>query len=154
MDVYDVIKRQHDTTRSTLEQLSDTTSRAEKTRKQLFDSFKRDLWAHNKVEEAVFYSVLRNYKDIRDEALEAFAEHHVLNSLVEELETIPVTDDNWTAKFSALTDVLSHHMQEEEGEVFGMARKLLSAEQAHDMGRKIESRHRVVVAALEPLSAG
>lgn len=152
MDVYDAIKRQHDASRQILQQLSDTTTRAEKTRRQLFDTFKRDLWAHNKVEEAVFYSVLRHHKDVRDEALEAFAEHHVLNSLLEELESTPVSNDNWTAKFSALKELLEHHMKEEEGEVFGMARKILSAEQANDMGKKLESRHRVIVAALEPIS--
>lgn len=154
MDVFEAIRRQHDSTRDLVKQLSDTTARAEKTRTQLFAKFKRDLWAHNKVEEAVFYSVLRDMKKIRDEALEAFAEHHVLNSLLEELETIPVATDNWSAKFSALTDVLSHHMKEEEQEVFAMARELLSEDEAKEMGNKIESRHRVVVAALEPLSGG
>lgn len=152
MDVYTAIKAQHDASRDTLDKLSDSTTRAVKTRQTLFGAFKRDLWAHNKVEEAVFYSVLRQHKDIRDEALEAFAEHHVLNSLLEELETTPVDNDNWTAKFSALQEMLQHHMEEEENEVFEMARDLLSRDQASDLGKKLESRHRVIVAALEPIT--
>lgn len=152
MDVYAAIKHQHDAARDTLEKLGDSTTRAVKTRKFLFDAFKRDLWAHNKVEEAVFYSVLRNHKEVRDEALEAFAEHHMLNALLEELETTPVDNDNWTAKFSALSELLEHHMKEEEDEVFNMARNLLSTDDASDMGKKLQSRHRVIVAALEPVA--
>lgn len=152
MDVYSAIKRQHDTARETLEQLGDSTTRAEKTRKQLFDTFKRDLWAHNKVEEAVFYAELRKHASIRDDALEAFAEHHMVNSMLEELETTPVTSDNWTAKFSALKELLEHHMEEEEQKIFDMAREIFSDQQATDLGKKLESRHRVIVAALEPVS--
>lgn len=153
MDIYAAIKHQHDATRKIIEQLSDTTPRAEKTRHELFGSLKRDLWSHNKVEEAVFYSVLKHHKDIRGAALEAFAEHHVLNSLLEELDTMPVTSDNWSAKFSALQELLRHHMHEEEDEVFDMARDILSDQQASDMGKKLESSHRVIVAALEPIAA-
>lgn len=152
MDVYATIKQQHDEARTILKRLEDSTTRAEKTRTELFDAFKRDLWAHNKVEEAVFYSILRKHTKVRDEALEAFAEHHMLNSMLEELETTPVTSHDWTAKFSALRELLEHHMNEEEDEVFDMAREVLSTDQAEDMGKKIEARHRVIVAALEPVS--
>ena len=153
MDIYAAVKRQHDATRKVIEPLSDTTPGAEKTRQELFGSLKRDLWSHNKVEEAVFYSVFKYHQDIRGEALEAFAEHHVLNSLLEESDTTPVTSDDCSAKFSALQELLEHHMNEEEDEVFDMAQEILSGQQASDMGRKFESRHRVIVAALTPIAA-
>lgn len=152
MDIYAAIKQQHDAAREVLEQLSNSTTRAEHTREKLFSAFKRDLWTHNKVEEAVFYAELKRHAKIRDEALEAFAEHHMLNSMLEELETTPVASHDWTAKFSALKELLEHHMEEEEDEVFELARNLLSEEQAVDMGKKLQSRHRVIVAALEPVT--
>ena len=79
--------KDHDDAREVMKKLKETTARAEKTRTELFTKFKLDMWAHHKVEEAVFYSYLRDDTKMSEDSYEALNEHHVANGLLEELDT-------------------------------------------------------------------
>ena len=151
MNIFERIKQDHDEAHEVMQQLKDTTSRAEKTRRKLFDAFKLDMWAHHKVEEAVFYSFLRDGTEMSKDSYEALNEHHVANGLLEELDTFPVDNDEWGVKFSALCELIEHHMDEEEEDFFPKAKKILSKEQAELMGKRFDARKKVVLAALTPL---
>lgn len=151
MDIFERIKKDHDDARALMKELKETTARAEKTRRKLFDEFKLDMWAHHKVEEAVFYSYLRDDTKMSKDSYEALNEHHVGNGLLEELDTFPVASEEWGVKFGALSEMIEHHMDEEEEEFFPKARKLLSKDQAALMGERFDARKKVVLAALKPL---
>ena len=151
MNIYDRIKQDHDEARGMMAEIRDTTERAAKTRRKLFDTFKREMWAHHKIEEAVFYNTLMKQRDTRDEAFEAVNEHHVANGLLEELDSVPVDSAQWASKFGVLCELMEHHMDEEEGETFAEARKALSDESAQAMGKSFESRKKAMLAAMEPL---
>jgi len=151
MKIYDRIKQDHDEARQLMSEIKDTTERAAKTRKKLFDTFKVEMWVHHKVEEAVFYSTLAKRRETRDEAFEAINEHHVANGLLEELDSMPVDSAAWASKFGVLCELVEHHMEEEEEEIFAEARESLSDEDAETMGESFDSRKKVVLAAMEPL---
>lgn len=136
--IYDRIKQDHDEARALIRQIEDTTDRAAKTRQDLFDRFKLDLWSHNKIEEATFYSKLEQKGD-KKESLEAKNEHHMVNSMLEELDTMPKDNVEWGQKFHALAELLEHHMDEEEDEFFELARKDLTEEEAEDLGERFDS---------------
>lgn len=148
--IYDRIKQDHDEARALIRQIEDTTDRAAKTRQDLFDRFKLDLWSHNKIEEATFYSKLEQKGD-KKESLEAKNEHHMVNSMLEELDTMPKDNVEWGQKFHALAELLEHHMDEEEDEFFELARKDLTEEEAEDLGERFDSRKKVVMPALKPV---
>ena len=149
-DIYKRIKQDHDRARELIEQIKATTDGAAKTREELFDAFKLDMWTHNKVEEATFYTKLAQKGDEK-ESLEAKNEHHMINSLIEELDTMPKDNTEWGQKFHALAELLDHHMEEEEGEFFTLARKDLSDKEAEDLGQRFDSRKKVVKPALTPV---
>lgn len=151
MNIYDRIKQDHDEARRVMSEIKETTDRAEKTRKRLFDHFKRDLWTHHKLEEAVFYETLAKQRATRDEAFEAVNEHHIANGLLEELDSIPVGSPEWASKFGVLCELVEHHMEEEEEETFAEAREVIGKDDAETMGEKFDSRKKVVLAAMEPL---
>ncbi len=151
MDIFERIKQDHDHAREVMEKLKATTARAEKTRLKLFGDFKLDMWAHHKVEEAVFYSFLRDDTSMSKDSYEALNEHHVANGLLEELDTFPVASDEWGVKFGALCELIEHHIDEEEKDFFPKAKKLLSKEQVELMGKRFDSRKRVVLAAITPM---
>lgn len=151
MDIYARIKEDHDNARGVIKQIKETTSRAEKSRRELFDHLKLDMWVHHKVEEAVFYSHLRAGKEMHGEAMEALNEHHTANGLFEELDTFPVNSEEWLMKFKALSELVSHHMEEEEETFFPKAKKVIEKNLAELMGERFNSRKSVVMAALEPL---
>lgn len=152
MNIYDRIKKDHADAREVINKLKETTARAEKTRTELFGNLKLDLWAHHKVEEAVFYSYIRDTTPMNKEAYEGLNEHHIVNGLIEELDTFPVTSEEWGVKFGTLAEILDHHLKEEEDEFFKKAKKIISKEAADLMGQRFDSRKRVVLAAITPMS--
>lgn len=151
MNIYERIKQDHDEAREVIAQIKETSSRAVKTRREAFDHLKLDMWVHHKVEEAVFYSYLRAGKEMHGESMEALNEHHTANGLFEELDTFPVDSEEWLMKFKALSELVEHHMKEEEEDFFPKAKKIIPKELAEVMGHRFDSRKRVVMAALEPL---
>lgn len=151
MNIYDRIKQDHDAARDVIAKLKASTPRAWKTRRELFDHLKLDMWVHHKVEEAVFYSHLRAGDDMHGEAMEAYNEHHMANGVFEELDTFPVDSEEWGMKFKALSELVEHHMKEEEEDFFKKAKKVIPKEIADLMGERFDQRKRVVMAALMPL---
>ena len=85
------------------------------------------------------------------EAMEAYNEHHMANGVFEELDTFPVDSEEWGMKFKALSELVTHHMDEEEEDFFPMAKKVISAAEARLMGEQFDARKRAALAALEPL---
>lgn len=149
-DIYKEIKADHEKARDLMGRIMDTSNEATKEREELFEQFKLDMWSHNKIEEALFYQPLREARETRGEAIEALSEHHVASSMIEELDTMPKGGEAWIGKFSALKDMIEHHMREEENEVFPDARKVIREERAEELGDKFQQRKDVVVPALKP----
>lgn len=147
-DIFTRIKEDHDTARDLMTQIQNTGNGAAKTRAELFEKFKLEMWTHNKIEEATFYSKLES-KGETAEALEAKNEHHVAGAMIEELDMMPKDSEAWEQKFKALCEVLEHHMDEEEGEFFDLGRKEFTKEEAERLGERFDARKKVVVPALE-----
>lgn len=146
-NIFDCIKKDHDAARKLVKQIEATTDSTAKKREELFETFKNELWSHNKIEEATFYSKLEQKGD-EEESLEARNEHHMLNSLMDELDTMPKGNVEWGQKFHALAELLEHHMDEEEGEFFDLGRKEFSDAEADTLGEQFDSRKKVVTPAL------
>jgi Hemerythrin HHE cation binding domain len=151
MNIFDRIKQDHDAAREVIAKLKATEPDDAKARTQLFNHLKIDMWAHHKIEEAVFYSYLRAGEAMHGEAMEAYNEHHMANGVFEELDTFPVNTEEWGMKFKALCELVEHHMKEEERDFFPEAKKVIPAEFAELMGQEFDRRKRVVVEALQPI---
>ncbi|WP_448191419.1 hemerythrin domain-containing protein [Azospirillum sp. sgz301742] len=151
MDIFDRIKHDHDTLRDLLERIEDPDK---ENRRTVFEQFARELWAHGKVEEAVFYAALTKHKDAKAETMEGLNEHHMINGLAEELSAMPADSGAWTAKMQVLGELLRHHLDEEEDELFDEARDALKDERADELGRLYDERKQHAMAALAPLPRG
>lgn len=150
MDIFERIKQDHDEARELMEKISATTDRAEKTRDELFRQLALEIWAHHKVEEATFYEALTK-KGETGESLEAYNEHHMVNTMLDELVTMPTNSEQWTMKFHAMSELLEHHLDEEEEEFFPMAKKLFTEDEAMQLGKMFDGRKKVTLAAITPL---
>lgn len=138
MDALTLIKNDHETFRKLTAELDETTERAIKTRTETFARLKKELVSHEQMEEQVFYPALREAREkAEDIVLESYQEHHVADVLVEELTALAVDDETWGAKFSVLKENIDHHMEEEEGEMFGHARKAFSAADLEELGLRM-----------------
>lgn len=138
MNAFTLLKADHKKVAGILEKIDSTTERGVKTREELFTQLKTELDVHARVEETIFYPELEKADETHDITLEAFEEHRLVKQLLAELETMDKGDEQWTARFSVLKENVEHHVEEEEGEMFPKARKVLSNEQAEILGTRME----------------
>ena len=103
-----------------------------------------ELTLHAKVEEDFFYPAVdakaRDDEETQEKVKEADEEHRLVKALVGEIQDMDETDDNFDAKVKVLKDVVEHHVEEEEGELFKTARKHFSKEEARDIGELMLAR--------------
>jgi hemerythrin-like domain-containing protein len=79
----------------------------------------------------------RRPKKAKDEALEGAVEHQIVDRLIEDLKKNSNTkSDEWSARCGVLQELLEHHIEEEEGETFKIARKLFDAKALEKMGEE------------------
>ncbi|HYN25641.1 MAG TPA: hemerythrin domain-containing protein [Pyrinomonadaceae bacterium] len=138
MDAFELLKSDHEKVAGILAKLEATTERALKTREELFTQLKTELDIHAEIEEKIFYPVLEKAEESRDITLEAFEEHRLVKQLLGELEAEVKDDEKWTAKFTVLKEQIEHHVEEEEGEMFKKARRVLSKEEIEELGARME----------------
>ena len=139
MDAIELLKQDHEKVSAIFEKLEPTTEQAVKTREELFAKLKNELSVHARIEEQIFYPAIKEAEETHDITLEAYEEHHVVKQLLAELEAMPVTDESWGAKLKVLQENVEHHVEEEEGEMFKGARKVLSQEQIDELGARMEA---------------
>src|SRR5258705_14001012 len=138
MNVFTLLKADHKKVAGILDKLDSTTERGVKTREDLFTQLKTELDVHARIEETIFYPELEKADETRDITLEAFEEHRLVKQLLGELEKMDKGDEQWTAKFTVLKENVEHHVEEEEGEMFPKARKVLGEKRAEIIGTQME----------------
>jgi hemerythrin-like domain-containing protein len=148
MNAFTLLKQDHETVADLLEKIDQTTERGIKTREDLFTKLKTELDIHAKIEEEIFYPALEDQDETRDITLEAFEEHRLVKQLLGELESMSKDAEEWTAKFTVLKENIEHHVEEEEGEMFENARKVLSKEDQESLGTRMEQAKKEEKAAM------
>jgi hemerythrin-like domain-containing protein len=74
----------------------------------------------------------------KDEALEGTVEHQIVDRLIADLTAEPGTLlDEWSARCGVLQELLEHHIEEEESEMFDTARSLFDAKALARMGDEL-----------------
>lgn len=138
MNAFTLLKADHKKVAGLLEKIDETTERGVKTREELFTQLKSELDVHAQIEETIFYPAIEDAKETHEITLEAYEEHRVVKQLLGELETMDKGDEQWTARFTVLKENIEHHVEEEEGEMFPKAKKVLSEEEADALGTRLE----------------
>ena len=52
---------------------------------------------------------------------EAVEEHHLVHVLIADLKKLKPSDERFDAKFNVLGELVTHHIEEEEGEILPQA---------------------------------
>ena len=132
----------HKKVKGIIEQLLATSATAKKTRQDLLGTLKKELESHETLEEKLLYPALKQQKPTHDMALEAYLEHHVVDVLLDELESLDFQDEAWKAKLRVLQENLLHHIREEEEQLFPKAAKTLDEGQLNHIEQGIEQARR------------
>ena len=139
-DAIALLKQDHQKMRSLLSDLEKTTDRAAGKRQKLLAEIEQELTVHTKIEEQIFYPAFRDAARKDDDSklyYEAVEEHHVVDLVLPEIKQTAVDADEFAAKAKVLKDLVEHHAEEEETEMFPRAKTLLGREELTRLGREL-----------------
>lgn len=141
MTIYERIIQDHEQHREWLDKIADTSGDTEE-RHKYFKALKEDVKSHANAEEQAFYSVLLEKNDGQEKARHSITEHEEANELFDELEDMEMSNPHWLQKFKELKHELEHHMEEEEEEVFKLAKEIIDDNKAEALTKKFDERKR------------
>ena len=140
MDALSLLKEDHDKVKKMLDELESTTERGVKTREELFTKVRQELEIHETIEEQIFYPALKNHPKTREITLEAYEEHHVVDTVMAEIQDLAYDDETWGAKFTVMKENVEHHIEEEEGEMFKQAKQVFDKDELTQLGEQMMAR--------------
>ena len=102
---------------------------------QAFGEFTRHLVVHHTLEEKYFYDILQTYPEAEHDALEAVNEHHILELIIQDSEGFPREHEHFSIKIEGLGEYTTHHLDEEEADIFPMSQQVISADDLETLGK-------------------
>jgi hemerythrin superfamily protein len=132
----------HERLRALLPKLADHGIAADE-RKKLLEAVEQEIKMHALLEEEIFYPAFKeaaSEREDRDMYFEAIEEHHVLDMLLPELKPLHPSTDGFRAKASVLRELLEHHADEEERDMFPKATALLGEARLLELGARMDTR--------------
>ena len=115
-------------------------TRSEMRKQQLASRICSALKVHTRIEEEIFYPAFLEQAQDEDMHHEAVVEHDGAKKLIAEIEAASPTDEYYDAKVTVLSEMINHHVKEEEqpGGMFAKARK--SDMDLAELGRRLAAR--------------
>lgn len=111
----------------------------QKTRRKAMDEIAGALKHHTEIEENIFYPAVRAIGTKKAEEMigEAYEEHHVVKLVLAELPEVDPGADNFEAKMTVLKELVAHHVEEEEKEMFPMAERRLGDDRSSELAEQM-----------------
>ncbi|MGE5531238.1 MAG: hemerythrin domain-containing protein, partial [Bacteroidota bacterium] len=147
--VFDEIRQQHRQVAVLMQQVLDASSDR---RADAYNQFRMALIPHLKAEEATLYRALDELNRTHMLAVKSEEEHHAAANLLGELETTPMGNDRWLARFVVLRDMILHHVGEEEGRVFPAALMMFNPAQLSLLYDQFNQQEQQIASTLQPVT--
>jgi len=142
--IFEALRDDHEIQRDLIASLVETHGNSDD-RDDIFDKIRRELRSHAAAKERYFYVPLMESDTTQDQARHSVAEHKELDDYLEQLEQYDRTAPQWMLTARELAERLTHHLDEEETEVFPVAGRVLSADDKAELAEKYRAdmnRHR------------
>ena len=106
--------------------------------KELFEQIQEELEIHTHIEETIFYPKMKENSELEDLVLEGIEEHHQVKVFLRELAALSDDSEKFEPKLKVLMEDVTHHVQEEEGEMFPMIEELFDEATLEELGAEME----------------
>lgn len=138
MKATDLLKKQHKSVKALFKEAEKTDNG--RRRRELMDEIANELKIHTKIEEEIFYPAVREIGSTKAEEMvdESLEEHHVVDLVLAELPNVDPEDERFQAKMTVLSELVVHHAEDEEGEMFPIAEKKLGKERLQELGEQMQ----------------
>jgi hemerythrin-like domain-containing protein len=142
MNAVELLEQDHVRIKGLLEELTNTTERAVKKRAELLGKIEMELTLHTYIEEEILYPAYKEAggKEEAEMYYEAKEEHRTVDALV--VPDLKQTDPGsleFSGRAKVCKELLEHHIEEEEEEMFPNALKLLGKEKLEQLGEEMQA---------------
>jgi hemerythrin superfamily protein len=134
-DILDTLQTEHDEVQDLLGKLVDTDAAREQ--KQLVARIKRALVPHTKAEEKVVYDAVLALRgrDAKIDGNEGYIEHGLADQTLKKLDRLTANSPEFQATAKLLKELIDHHVEEEERNIWAQVKKNFSDKQRAQMNR-------------------
>ncbi len=143
-DAIALLKKDHEKVRGLLKKLESAAVKGDGRAERLLEQVDREVKIHSQIEEEIFYPAFHDAARTREENklfFEAKEEHHIVDLVMPEVHDSEEGDvADFAAKATVLKDLIEHHADEEEREMFPRARKLFDRSELQELGRRLQER--------------
>lgn len=146
LDAVALLKADHRKVEALFEKFEAT--RKPERKKELVKQICTELTIHASIEEEIFYPACKG--EIEEDLLhEAYVEHDGAKVLIAELDASQPDQEFYDAKVKVLSELIKHHVKEEERRVHGMfAQAKASGVPLDDLGERMMARKKELTAKL------
>ena len=133
--IYHALRESHETQRSLCPRLL-RSKPGTRERLDLFTGLRIELAAHAAAEERFLYAPILMDDMGLDSSRHALHEHHQIDELVEDLQSLDPRYAAWLKKARELSEKVHHHLREEEKKFFQVSGKILGATKKTQLARQ------------------
>ncbi len=133
-DIYTLLKEDHKKLQNLFNEILDNCQISTQT----FSEAKNMLQAHSKSEEKHFYSAIKQGDAMTFLVNEGVEAHRQAANLANEIANSRESSETWLPKVKVLSDMVNHHIEEEENMVFEGAKNIIDDQQAMDIAKRFE----------------
>jgi hemerythrin superfamily protein len=133
----DLLKSQHEEVKSLFKRIEKASARAQKVK--LFDELAAKLVGHDAIEREIFYPACEKGMGMTDLLGEALVEHGVVEFSLYQADQAR-HDKDFSFKCQVLSEIVLHHVGEEEHDFFPKVKKALGAEKLEELGARMKAR--------------
>jgi hemerythrin superfamily protein len=137
-EIFQKLKQDHDLHRRLLSELDGASD--SKTQTDLLENFRVEVTAHAAAEEESLYATMLADPELRHEAQHSVAEHKEIEDYLEKLQKMTAGSEEWSACFAHMKHRYTHHIDEEEEEMFPAAADELDCETQAELAETFAER--------------
>jgi hemerythrin superfamily protein len=137
MNAVELLKQDHDKVDALFEKVK---ANEDADHRDTFEKIKAELDVHTHIEETIFYPKIKEDGDEELEklVLEGIEEHHQAKMFLRELSSLVDDSEKFQPKLKVLMEDITHHVQEEEGQMFPMIEKQFDEYTLQMLGDEME----------------
>src|SRR5438270_13354779 len=142
-DAIALLKEDHKKVKGLLGTLEKSSMRGGPRAQKLVAQIDKELTIHSQIEEEIFYPAFRDAvrtKDDKKMYFEAKEEPAVVNLVLPEAKEGGMAVEEFAAKCKVLKELVEHHADEEEKEMFAEARKVFSRPELQELADQLAAR--------------
>jgi hypothetical protein len=133
----ELLKTQHDEVKALFKKIEKASTRAAKTK--LFDELAANLVGHDAIEREIFYPACEKAMGMTDLLGEALVEHGVVEFSLYQADQAR-RDASFSFKCQVLSEIVEHHVKEEEEDFFPKVERALGREKLMELGARMKER--------------